>query len=102
MISTRRIVAAVGLAVGVTGLAAPLANAAGAGTPDSGQINPMTALDTLATGDIPAEHRAEVPRVSDQLRSLNDLGPGLNRLNELHQLTDLAAPVTGLLPAVEA
>ncbi|WP_330461335.1 hypothetical protein OIB37_33400 [Streptomyces sp. NBC_00820] len=102
MISTRRIVAAVGLAVGVTGLAAPLANAADAGTTNPQQINPMTTLDTLAVSDIPAEHRAEVPRVTDQMRSLNDLGSGLNRLNELHQLTDLAAPVTGLLPAVEA
>lgn len=101
MISTRRIVAAVGLAVGVTGLAAPLANAADAGAPHTGQINPMTALDSLAVSDIPAQHQSQMPRVSDQLRPLNQVN-GLQRLNELHQLTDLVAPVTGLLPAVEA
>jgi hypothetical protein len=101
MISTRRIVAAVGLAVGVTGLAAPLANAADAGAPNTGQINPMTMLDSLAVSDIPAEHRAEVPSVTEQVRGLNQVSD-LNQLNQLHQLTDLVAPVTGLLPAVEA
>ncbi|MFD5797953.1 hypothetical protein [Streptomyces diastatochromogenes] len=102
MISTRRIVAAVGLAVGVTGLAAPLANAADGGAPHTGQINPMTTLDSLAVSEIPAQHQAQMPRVSDQLRPLNQVNGGLQRLNELHQLTDLVAPVTGLLPAVEA
>lgn len=97
MISTRRIVAAVGLAAGVTGLAAPLANAADASAPDNGKINPITMLDSLAAGDIPAEHRAELPRVSDQLHAMNRL----NDLNQLHQVTDLVAPVTGLLPAVQ-
>ncbi|UXY31502.1 hypothetical protein [Streptomyces sp. HUAS TT20] len=97
MISTRRIVAAVGLAAGVTGLAAPLANAAEASAPDNAKINPITMLDSLAVSDIPAEHRAELPRVSDQLHSMNRL----NDLNQLHQVTDLVAPVTGLLPAVQ-
>lgn len=46
MISTRRIVAAVGLAVGVTGLAAPMANADA--TADATRFNPMTALDSVA------------------------------------------------------
>jgi hypothetical protein len=101
MISTRRIVAAVGLAVGVTGLAAPMANAAEAGASNTGQINPMTTLDSLAVSDIPAEHRAEMPSVTEQVRGLNQLRD-LNRLSELHQLTDLAAPATGLLPAIEA
>ncbi|MFI9802782.1 hypothetical protein ACIHEJ_00115 [Streptomyces sp. NPDC052301] len=101
MISTRRIVAALGLAAGVTGLAAPLANAADASTAHTGQINPMTVLDSLTAGDIPADQQARMPRVSEQLRGLNQLGE-LNRLNELHQVTDLAAPVTGLLPAVQA
>ncbi|MFC9927630.1 hypothetical protein [Streptomyces sp. NPDC127190] len=97
MMSTRRIVAALGLAAGVTGLAAPLAQAA----PDSGQINPMAVLDSLTVSDIPAQHKAEVPRVSEQVRPLNQLSE-LNRLSELHQVTDLVAPVTGLLPAVQA
>ncbi|MEU6241992.1 hypothetical protein [Streptomyces sp. NPDC047024] len=99
MISTRRIVAAVGLAVGVTGLAAPFASAADASAAGTGQINPMTTLDTLAVSDIPAEHRSEVPRVTEQLRGLNQLSD-MNRLNELHQVTDLAAPALGVLPAL--
>ncbi|ARP68744.1 hypothetical protein LK07_02030 [Streptomyces pluripotens] len=101
MISKRRIVAALGLAAGVTGLAAPLANAADASAPDTGQINPVAVLDSLTVSDIPAQHKAQVPRVSEQMRALNQVSE-LNRLNELHQVTDLAAPVTGLLPAVQA
>ncbi|MEV0638215.1 hypothetical protein AB0I77_25385 [Streptomyces sp. NPDC050619] len=101
MISTRRIVAAVGLAVGVTGLAAPLANAADAGDPNAGRFNPVATLDSLVLSDIPAEHKGEVPRVSEQLSAFNRVND-LNKLNELHQVTDLVAPVTGLLPAVEA
>lgn len=97
MISTRRIVAVVGLAVGVTGLAAPLANAAEAAVPDASPLSPMAMLDSLAVSDIPAEHQARMPKVSEQLNKANDL----YRLNELHQVTDLAAPVTGLVPAVE-
>lgn len=50
-------------------------------------------LDDLTTSGIPAEHRAEIPTMNEQLG-------GLNRLNELHQVTDLVAPVTGLLPSV--
>jgi hypothetical protein len=91
MISTRRIVAAVGLAVGVTGLTAPLANAADA--PDAGQLNPIAVIDSLAVSDIPAEHQDEVPRVSEQLA-------GLNQVNKLTAVTDLVAPVTGLLPGI--
>ncbi len=85
-----------GLAVGVTGLAAPLANAADAAAPSVGQLNPITTLDSLATSDLPAEHQAEMPRVAQQLGQLNRL----NDLNELHQLTDLVAPVTNVLPGL--
>ncbi|MEU0029288.1 hypothetical protein [Streptomyces sp. NPDC006335] len=95
MISTRRIVAAVGLAVGVTGLTAPLANAADAAAPDAG-LNPIAVLDSLAMSDIPAEHRDEIPPVSRQLAGLNRV----NDLNQLGQVTGLVAPVTGLVPAV--
>jgi hypothetical protein len=101
MISTRRIVAALGLAAGVTGLAAPLANAADAAASHPGRINPMATLDSLAVSGIPAQQQAQVPRVSEQMRSLNQVGQ-VNRLSELHQVTDLAAPATGFLPAVEA
>ncbi|MER6130287.1 hypothetical protein ABT173_48665 [Streptomyces sp. NPDC001795] len=95
MISTRRIVAAVGLAVGVTGLAAPLANASTADVRDAGKPNPVALLDSLARSDIPAQHKDEVPRPSSQLAGLNHL----RDLNQLHQATDLAAPVTGLAQA---
>jgi hypothetical protein len=97
MISTRRIVAAVGLAAGITGLAAPLASAAPAGVQETGKISPLATLDSLAASEIPPEHRQEVPRVSEQLHGLSRL----HELSQLHQLTDLAAPVTGLLPAVQ-
>jgi hypothetical protein len=94
MISTRRIVAAVGLTVGVTGFASPLANAADAAVPSGGSLNPVATLDSLAVSDIPAAHKAEIPRVSAQLTQLK-------RLNDLHQpqqVTGLFAPVTGLVP----
>lgn len=58
MISTRRIVAAVGLAVGVTGFVAPMANAADASAPANGQINPMTVLDDVALSELPPRPRA--------------------------------------------
>jgi len=90
-------VAAVGLAVGVAGFAAPMANAAVSEAPDAGKLNPIAQLDDLAISDIPAEHQAEIPRVSSQLAGLNRL----NDLNQLHQVTDLAAPVTGLLSGIE-
>jgi hypothetical protein len=96
MISTRRIVAAVGLAVGVTGLAAPMANAAVSEAPKP--LRPMAELDKLAVSEIPAEYQAALPRVSTQLAGLNRLNSGLD---ELHQVTDLVAPVTGVLPAIE-
>lgn len=80
--------AVLALAAGASALAAPAANAA---------ISPTGTLDSLAASSIPAEHRAEVPSVTNQLNGLNDL----YQLQQLHQLTDLAAPVTGLLPAVQ-
>ncbi|MFE7760767.1 hypothetical protein [Streptomyces sp. NPDC057438] len=98
MISTRRVVAAVGLAIGVTGLAAPMANADA--TADATRINPMSTLDSLAVSDLPAEQKASLPRPSQQLRSLDQVHE-LNRLSELHQVTDLAAPALGLLGAVQ-
>ncbi|WP_329342561.1 hypothetical protein OG866_40435 [Streptomyces sp. NBC_00663] len=96
MISTRRIVAVVGLAAGVTGLAAPMASAAPADA-DAAQLSPIATLDSLALSDIPAERKAEIPRPSQQLDQLNRL----NDLNQLTQVTDLAAPVTGLLPGIQ-
>lgn len=80
--------AVLALAAGASALAAPAASA---------DISPTGTLDSLAASSIPAEHRAEVPSVTNQLGGLNDL----YQLQQLHQLTDLAAPVTGLLPAVQ-
>ncbi|MFF4211353.1 hypothetical protein ACFYZE_18750 [Streptomyces sp. NPDC001796] len=97
MISKRRIVAAVGLAVGAAGLGTPPATAAAAGTPDAGRLNPVTVLDSLARSGVPAEHRNEIPRLSGQLAGLNHL----HDVNQLHQATDLVAPAAGLLPAVQ-
>lgn len=74
-----------------------MASAATPEAPDAGRLNPITQLDTLAASGLPAEHQAELPRVSNQLAGLNHL----NDLNQLHQVTDLAAPVTGLLPGIE-
>ncbi|OPG07373.1 hypothetical protein B1R27_13725 [Streptomyces sp. GKU 895] len=96
MISTRRIVAVVGLAAGVTGLAAPMTSAAPADA-DAAQLSPIATLDSLSVSDIPAERKAEIPRPSEQLAQLNRL----NDLNQLTQITDLAAPVTGLLPGIQ-
>ncbi|KUN30265.1 hypothetical protein AQJ23_06020 [Streptomyces antibioticus] len=96
MISTRRIVAVVGLAAGVTGLAAPMASAAPADA-DAPQLSPIAMLDSLTVSDLPAERKAEIPRPSEQLAQLNRV----NDLNQLSQVTDLAAPVTGLLPAIQ-
>jgi hypothetical protein len=98
MISTRRIAAAVALAAGITGLAAPLANAAGAGA-GSGKLNPIGALDSLAVSDLPAEHKDALPRPSAQLRQLSNVHQ-INRLNELNQLVAPVAPVLGLVPAI--
>ncbi|MCW8097885.1 hypothetical protein OG288_05515 [Streptomyces tauricus] len=98
MISTRRIVAAVGLAISVTGLAVPSAGAAT--VPEAGKLDPIAELDQIAVSDLPVEHRNKIPKISDGIQSLNQLN-GLYQLEQLHQVTDLAAPVTGLLPAIE-
>ncbi|MGP2437858.1 hypothetical protein [Streptomyces sp. JW3] len=92
MISTRRIVAAVGLAAGVTGLAALPASAADAGARPSGGLSPTRLLDTLAVSDLPAEHRDEILRPSDQLGRLKDLG-------QLQQVVGLVSPLFGVVPA---
>lgn len=77
--------AALALAAGATALAAPAASAA--------PISPTATLDSLAASSIPEDRRAEVPTVTQQLNGLNSL----YELQQLHQLTDLAAPVTGLV-----
>ncbi|MGY0025040.1 hypothetical protein [Streptomyces sp. cg35] len=96
MTSTRRAITAVLLAVGATAIAVPTAGAAplplGGGSGEA--ISPTATLDSVSTMAIPAEHRAELPSTAGQLS-------GLDRLNELHQLTDLVAPVTNVVPSVQ-
>ncbi|GAA4789367.1 hypothetical protein [Streptomyces ziwulingensis] len=94
MISTRRFVAAVGLAAGVTGLAALPASAADVGAMKAAGLSPLRMVDSLAAGEIPAEHRDQILRPSTQLGKLNDL-------NQLRQLTGLVSPVFGAIPAVQ-
>ena len=74
-----------------------MANAADAPAFKDGKVSPVALLDSLAVSEIPAEHRSEVPKVANQLQGLNHL----NDLQQLHQVTDMAAPVTGLLPSIE-
>ncbi|MDF3298995.1 hypothetical protein [Streptomyces tropicalis] len=97
MISTRRIVAAVGLAASVTGLASLPASAAPGAAPVAGPLKPLGVLDSLAAQSIPAPQRAQVPTVAGQLSGLDHL----RDLNRLNQLTDPVAPVLGMVPAVQ-
>ncbi|MFE1954155.1 MULTISPECIES: hypothetical protein [Streptomyces] len=94
MITPRRALTAALLAVGAGALAAPAAQAA----PLTGvePISPIATLDQVSTLGVPAEHKAELPTAREQLSGLSHL----NDLNQLHQATDLVAPVTNLLPAV--
>ncbi|MFI9611815.1 hypothetical protein ACIHCM_09010 [Streptomyces sp. NPDC052023] len=96
MISTRRLVTAVGLAAGVAGLAASSADAAEAPARGAAPLSPIALLDTVAVSDIPAEYQEDFPRPSVQLTQMKRL----NELNQLRQITDMAAPATGLLPDV--
>lgn len=75
-----------------------MATAAGSVVPDAAKLNPISTLDSVATSGIPAEQQAGLPRPSAQLAGLNRL----NDLNQLRQVTDLAAPVTGLLGGIES
>ncbi|KUO02875.1 hypothetical protein [Streptomyces caeruleatus] len=79
MISTRRIVAAVGLAAGLTGLTAPMARAAEVDAPIAGRIDPVNTLDSLAATGIPERHKHRVPPVSQHLGHLDQV-KGLGRL----------------------
>nr|WP_069625821.1 hypothetical protein [Streptomyces niveus] len=96
MTSMRRITTVLGAAVALSSFAGSAANAAGP-APLITPVNPVTELDALAASGIPAEQQAELPKVKNQLAGLSHL----RDLNQLHQLTDLAAPVLGLVPAVE-
>ncbi|MCQ4212893.1 MULTISPECIES: hypothetical protein [Streptomyces] len=96
MTSTRRALTAVLLAVGATAIAVPTAGAAPIPLAGEGSeaISPTATLDSVSTMAIPADQRGELPTTAGQLS-------GLDRLNELHQLTDLVAPVTNVVPSVQ-
>ncbi|WP_307783579.1 hypothetical protein [Streptomyces spinoverrucosus] len=57
MISTRRFVAAVGLAASVTALAAPAVHAAEADAPGADRLSPVALLDSVTVSDIPPSTR---------------------------------------------
>ncbi|MHC0430746.1 hypothetical protein ACX6XY_11215 [Streptomyces sp. O3] len=98
MISTRRVLAAVALTAGASALAMPAANAAALPTPvplsEDDKLSATSTVDTLSTMALPPEERAQIPPVTSQLG-------GLSQLDKLHQVTDLAAPVMGFVPAIE-
>lgn len=97
--STRRISSILAVAAAFSCLgasAAATASAAEASGPLGPKINPISELDALATTGIPEESRGQFPGIAGQLNGLDRL----HELGQLHQLTDLAAPVTGLLPAI--
>ncbi|SEB95065.1 hypothetical protein SAMN05428939_1170 [Streptomyces sp. TLI_105] len=95
--STRRISSLLAVAAAFSCLgafAASAATAADATGPLGPKINPISELDALATTGIPEESRGRFPGIAGQLNGLDRL----NELGQLHQLTDQAAPVAGLLP----
>ncbi|MFD6414828.1 hypothetical protein [Streptomyces sp. NPDC060194] len=92
---TRRVVTALALLTGATGMAAPAAHAASVVEPTT--ISVGDAVDGLSTTGLPAEHKERMPVVTEELDSLGQL----DRLNELRQITDLVAPVTNLVPSVQ-
>lgn len=91
MTATRRILAAVALASSVTGLTVTAASAMEV-------PSVLGQLDALSAQSVTPEHAHQMPTVTGQLGTV---AQGASQLNQLRQVTDLAAPVTGLLPAVE-
>lgn len=59
-------------------------------------LSPMATLDSLTVSDIPAANKDEIPRPSSQLAGLNRL----NDLDQLNQVAGLVSPVFGFLPNV--
>ncbi|MFE5190872.1 hypothetical protein [Streptomyces sp. NPDC056628] len=99
MKSTRRIAAAVGLAAGLTGLAAPLADAAPMPGPDAGLPTAVTTLDSLAVSGVPADRQGRMPRPSEQLTRLDQLKE-LSRAKRPRDFRPVDTPVTRMLPAL--
>lgn len=96
MTSTRRISSVLAVAAAFSCLGGSAATAVAATGPLGPPVNPISELDALATTGIPEESRAQFPGIAEQLGGLSRV----HDLNQLHQLTDQAAPVTGLLPEI--
>ncbi|MFE1907040.1 hypothetical protein [Streptomyces gardneri] len=96
MTSTRRISSVLAVAAAFSCLGASAAQAVSVATPLGPPVNPVSELDAVATTGIPEESRAQFPGIESQLGGLGRL----NELQQIHQLTDLAAPVTGVLPEI--
>lgn len=81
------------VAAGASGIGLSTAAAA---TPDAPRptISAADTLNDLATMAVPSEQRDKVPTVTSQLQNLN-------QVNQLHQLTDMAAPVAGLVQGIQ-
>ncbi|MFD7551944.1 hypothetical protein ACFV0R_16255 [Streptomyces sp. NPDC059578] len=98
MTATRRILAAVALASGVTALTATAATAAPALQQGVEVPSVIGQVDSLSAQSVGPEHQAKMPTVTGQVGTISH---GFAQLQQLRQVTDLVAPVTGLLPAIE-
>lgn len=96
VIPTRRISSVLAVAAAFSCLGGAATTAVAATGPLGPPINPVTELDSLTTTGIPEESRDRFPGIAEQLGGLNRV----HDLNQIHQLTDLAAPATGLLPEI--
>ncbi|MEV6203959.1 hypothetical protein AB0M64_28885 [Streptomyces sp. NPDC051771] len=96
MTSSRRISSVLAVAAAFTCLGGAAQAAAAPAGPLGPPISPIAELDSLATTGMPEDARAAYPGVGEQLGGLSRV----NELHQLHQLTDQAAPVAGLLPAI--
>ncbi|CAM5291861.1 hypothetical protein STANM337S_00314 [Streptomyces tanashiensis] len=97
--STRRISSILAVAAAFSCLgasAASAADAADATGPLGPKVNPVSELDALTMTGIPEESRGQFPGIAGQLNGLSRV----NELGQLRQLTDLAAPATGVLPEI--
>ncbi len=72
----------------------PAASASPLAMDEADKLSATSTLDTLSTAALPEEHKDAVPPAMSQLG-------GLSQLDKLHQVTDLAAPVMGFVPAIE-
>jgi len=95
MISTRRIVTAVGLAAGLTGLVAPLAHAdeaavANAAVPGADLLNPITTVDALSATAVPVERKApEATRETKETKETKPQAPRPEQVEQLRSIRDL-------------